>query len=51
LSHKNGSLGIPLHVLFGWYSKPEWIQFIVQYLFTFSMFGYWALYNKKIAIK
>jgi len=51
LSHKNGSLGIPLHVLFGWYSKPEWIQFIVQYLFTFSMFGYWVLYNKKIATK
>ena len=51
LSHKNGSLGIPLHVIFGWYSKPEWIQFVVQYLFTFSMFGYWALYNKKIATK
>jgi len=51
LSHKNGSLGIPFHVLFGWYSKPEWIQFIVQYLFTFSMFGYWFFHNKKIATK
>jgi len=49
LSHKDGIFGIPLHVLFGWYSKPEWIQFIVQYLFTFSMFGYWVWHNKKIA--
>ena len=49
LSHKDGVLGIPLHVLFGWYSKPEWIQFIVQYLFTFSMFGYWFWNNKKIS--
>lgn len=46
-SHKDGVLGIPLHVLFGWYSKPEWIQFIVQYLFTFSMFAYWVSHNKK----
>ncbi|HAD99049.1 MAG TPA: hydrogenase, partial [Gammaproteobacteria bacterium] len=30
-------------------SKPEWIQFIVQYLFTFSMFGYWVSYNKRLA--
>ncbi|MFP6775533.1 MAG: FTR1 family protein [PS1 clade bacterium] len=47
LSHKDGNLGIPLHVLFGWYSKPEWVQFIVQYFFTISMFSYWALYNKR----
>lgn len=49
LSHKNGVLGIPLHVLFGWYSKPEWMQFIIQYLFTFSMFFYWISFNKKTA--
>ena len=47
LSHKDGIFGIPLHVLFGWYSKPEWIQFIVQYVFTFSMFGYWSWHNKQ----
>lgn len=47
LSHKDGVLGIPLHVLFGWYSKPEWVQFIVQYLFTFSMFAYWLAFNKR----
>jgi high-affinity iron transporter len=46
-SHKDGVLGIPLHVLFGWYPKPEWIQFIVQYVFTISMFGYWASHSKK----
>ncbi len=45
-SHKDGVLGIPLHVLFGWYSKPEWVQFLVQYLFTFSMFSYWLFYHK-----
>jgi high-affinity iron transporter len=46
-SHKVGVFGIPLHVLFGWYSKPEWIQFITQYLFTFSMFTYWVSHNNK----
>lgn len=49
LSHKDGIFGIPFHVLFGWYSKPEWIQFIVQYVFTFSMFGYWIWHNKQNA--
>lgn len=47
LSHKDGAFGIPLHVLFGWYAKPEWVQFIVQYLFTVSMFAYWAAFNKR----
>ena len=46
-SHKDGIIGIPLHVLFGWYSKPEWVQFIIQYVFTISMFSYWISYNKK----
>ena len=49
LSHKDGIFGIPFHVMFGWYSKPEWIQFIVQYIFTFSMFGYWVWHNKQNA--
>ncbi len=49
LSHKDGLLGIPLHVLFGWYSKPEWVQFIVQYLFTVSMFVYWSKKQKSKA--
>ena len=41
LSHKEGAIGIAFHVLFGWYSKPEWIQFIIQYTYTFAMFGFW----------
>lgn len=50
-SHKDGALGIPLHVLFGWYSKPEWVQFIIQYVFTFSMFAYWVSFNRKTTAK
>ncbi len=41
LNHKQGILGLPLNVLFGWYSKPEWIQFIIQYSYTFMLFAYW----------
>ncbi len=40
-SHKDGVVGLPLHVIFGWYSKPEWIQFSIQYCYTFAMFFYW----------
>jgi high-affinity iron transporter len=50
-SHKDGIFGIPLHALFGWYSKPEWVQLIAQYLFTFSMFWYWILFNKQDEVK
>jgi high-affinity iron transporter len=45
-SHKDGVIGIPLHVVFGWYSKPEWLQFIVQYSYTIMIFSFW-LRNKK----
>ena len=40
-SHKDGVIGIPLHVVFGWYSKPEWLQFIVQYSYTIMVFLFW----------
>ena len=50
LSHKDGIIGIPLHVLFGWYSKPEVIQFIVQYMYTIPMFLFWHRFHKKQAI-
>jgi len=43
LDHKQGPLGLPLYALVGWYSRPEWVQFAAQYLFTLSLFGYWAL--------
>ena len=43
--HKEGIIGIPLYVAFGWYSKPEWIQFIIQYSLVISLFWYW--YKRK----
>ncbi len=46
-SHKDGVLGIPLHVVFGWYSKPEWIQFIIQHLYTILVFFFWFLDTRK----
>lgn len=46
-SHKDGVLGIPLHVVFGWYSKPEWIQFVIQYLYTIIVFFFWFWDTKK----
>ncbi len=48
LNHKAGPAGLPLNVLAGWYSKPEWIQFTIQYIFTFGTFAYWIRKNKKI---
>lgn len=45
LNHKKGILGLPLNVTIGWYSKPEWIQLILQYSYTFLLFGFW--YKRK----
>jgi high-affinity iron transporter len=41
LDHKEGVLGIGMYVGFGWYSRPEWIQFILQYVYTLGMFIFW----------
>ncbi len=42
LNHKEGLVGLPLFVVFGWYSKPEWIQFILlQYGYITSLFLIW----------
>ncbi|MDP7247856.1 MAG: FTR1 family protein [Candidatus Peribacteraceae bacterium] len=46
LNHKEGIIGVPLYVFLGWYSKPEWIQFIVQYSFSITLFGYWYTKSK-----
>jgi len=46
LNHKEGVLGVPLNVFLGWYSKPEWIQFISQYGLTAVLFRYWRTKNK-----
>lgn len=47
LNHKEGVVGIPLYVLFGWYSKPEWIQFLSQYIYTGAIFIYWSIFIKR----
>jgi high-affinity iron transporter len=41
LDHKTGLLGIPLYVGLGWYSKPEIVQFVIQYAYTSLIFLYW----------
>lgn len=41
LDHKTGIIGVPLYVLLGWYSKPEIIQFAVQYTYTAAMLWYY----------
>lgn len=46
-NHKNGFVGLPLNVLLGWYSKPEWVQFIIQYAYTVGIFIFWFLNAKK----
>ena len=51
LYHKEGIIGLPLYVFLGWYSKPELLQFIAQYTYTFSMFFFWFKSSKKIKIK
>lgn len=40
-NHREGLLWLPLNILFGWYSKPEWIQFIAQYLCTGMLLWVW----------
>lgn len=46
-NHKDGILGLPLNVLLGWYSKPEWIQLLIQYAYTASIFLIWILHVGK----
>ena len=45
--HKQGILGLPLYILVGWYSKPEIIQFVLQYAYTFTMFFIWHKESQK----
>lgn len=49
--HKTGTMGMPLYVAFGWYSKPEWIQFSLQYALTLSLFWYWYKREMTMASK
>ena len=48
LNHKEGIIGLPLNILFGWYSKPEWMQFVFQYSATLFLLIAWIRrYNTK----
>lgn len=46
LNHKSGSLGLPLHLILGWYSKPEWIPFVLHYSYVGGVFSAW-LFRKR----
>ena len=46
LNHKEGLLGLPFYVLFGWYSKPEWIQLVLHYGYIVAMFMIWKSLRK-----
>lgn len=45
-AHKDGWIGLPLNVLVGWYSKPEWIQMLVQYGYTAAVLFYSSHWRK-----
>lgn len=45
-NHKEGIIGLPLNIVFGWYSKPELIQFILQYILTFGLLLFWLKLSK-----
>lgn len=47
LGHKEGIIGLPLNVLLGWYSKPEWVQFLAQYSFTTIFLLSWYKHNNR----
>jgi high-affinity iron transporter len=44
--HKEGALGLPLNVLVGWYSKPEWIQLAAHYGYVLILFIIWSKLNR-----
>jgi high-affinity iron transporter len=41
LDHKTGVIGVPLNVLVGWYSRPEWIQLLLHYGYIAGMLLLW----------
>lgn len=47
LDHKAGAVGLPLNAALGWYSKPEWVQFIAQYAYTVLLFGFWYSWRNR----
>ena len=49
LDHKTGAVGIPLNVLVGWYSRPEWIQLVLHYGYVVVMLILWKRIAKRQA--
>lgn len=47
LDHQSGILGIPLYITIGWYSRPEILQFVVQYLYTAGLLFYFIKSKRK----
>ena len=41
--HHNGIIGLPLYVLAGWNSDPEWLRFAVQYIYTGILLFVWVM--------
>lgn len=49
LDHKKGPVGVVLNILIGWYSRPEWIQFILHYSYVIIMLLLWKYSRVKQA--
>lgn len=47
LNHKEKPVGIAMYALFGWYSKPEIVQFVIQYAYTVTLVVLFFKTNKK----
>jgi len=45
--HKEGLIGLPLNVLVGWYSRPEWLQFVLQVGYILAMGALWRTVLKR----
>jgi len=45
--HSSGVIGIPLYITIGWYSRPEIIQFILQYSYTIVLLVILVRTNRK----
>lgn len=44
--HKTGLIGLPLNVLVGWYSRPEWLQLGLQITYLVVMGALWTTFLK-----
>lgn len=51
LDHKTGAVGIALNVLLGWYSRPEWLPFVLHYGYVGVMFVVWRQVLRRIAAR